>query len=163
MIIAGGLLMLAGLVLALAAGGDAPGGWLLPVGLLTGGAGVLVAGVLAMLRRRLALVRGVAHAHRSAPAGGPIRRLAAMPRMVRASALGRNPVLPRYQVLLWLVAVVYVVWPLDFIPDFLPLLGIGDDIGVGAWLVTSLYAEAGNYLAHTSQPDAAERTPRHSS
>ena len=46
-----------------------------------------------------------------------------------------------------LIALIYAVWPLDFIPDLLPLLGVSDDIGVGAWLVTSLYAESGNYLA----------------
>ena len=39
------------------------------------------------------------------------------------------------------------MWPLDFVPDLLPLVGITDDIGVGAWLLTSLYAEAGNHLA----------------
>ncbi|MBE9376329.1 DUF1232 domain-containing protein [Saccharopolyspora sp. HNM0983] len=158
MIVVGGVLVLAGLVLSVAMGGESPGGWLLPIGLLAGGAGVLVAGVLALLRRRIAVVRGVARAHRSAPAGGPVRRAAAVPRMVVASARGRNPLLPRYQVLLWLVAGAYLVWPLDFVPDLLPLLGIGDDIGVGAWLLTSLYAEAGNYLAQgvASEEDAAE-------
>ena len=60
---------------------------------------------------------------------------------------GTNPVLRRYQAVLWVIALIYLVWPLDFIPDLLPLLGVSDDIGVGAWLVTSLYAESGNYLA----------------
>lgn len=156
MIIVGGVLLLAGVVLTVALGGESPGGWLLPVGLLAAGAGVCLAGVLALLRRRFAVVRGVTRAHRSVAAGGPVRRVAAVPRMVVASARGRNPLLPRYQVLLWLVAGAYLVWPLDFVPDFLPLLGIADDIGVGAWLVTSLYAEAGNYLVRDSGAGDAE-------
>ncbi|MER7081170.1 YkvA family protein, partial [Saccharopolyspora kobensis] len=81
----------------------------------------------------------------------PVRRARAVPGMLAATARGRNPVLPRYQLLLWLIAVVYMISPIDFIPDFLPLLGIGDDIGVGAWLLTSLYAESGNYLAAKQQ------------
>lgn len=161
MIVVGGVLLLAGIVLSALLGGESPGGWLLPIGLLAAGAGVGLAGVLALVRRRIAVVRGVARAHRSASAGSPVRRVAAVPRMVVASARGRNPLLPRYQVLLWLVAGAYLVWPLDFVPEFLPLLGIGDDIGVGAWLLTSLYAEAGNYLAGDSTgergDDAIER------
>lgn len=153
MLVGGALLALCGLVLALTVGGEAPGGWLLPVGLLTGGAGVVLAGVLARVRRRAALVRGVVRAHRTA-ADGPARRLAALPRMIRDSARGRNPVLPRYQVLLWLLAAIYLVWPLDFVPDVLFLLGVADDIGVGAWLVTSLYAETGNYLAQRDDSTA---------
>lgn len=76
--------------------------------------------------------------------------------MIASTARGRNPALPRYQLALWLLALVYVVSPVDFIPDFLPLLGIGDDIGVGTWLLTSLYAESGNYLAVKEQRSELE-------
>jgi uncharacterized membrane protein YkvA (DUF1232 family) len=76
--------------------------------------------------------------------------------MVGTTARGRNPELPRYQLLLWLIALVYLVSPIDFIPEFLPLLGIGDDIGVASWLLTSLYAESGNYIAAREQPREVE-------
>lgn len=107
---------------------------------------MLLAGAMAAVRRRVPVLAAV-RAHRAAPVGNPLRRARAVPGMIAATARGRNPVLPRYQLLLWLLAVCYVISPIDFIPDFLPLLGIGDDIGVGAWLLTSLYAESGNYLA----------------
>jgi uncharacterized membrane protein YkvA (DUF1232 family) len=151
MIAIGGLLLVAGVVVAIATGGDAAGGWLLPVGLVAAGLGMLVAGTVAAARRRLP-VRAAIRAHRVAPVGGPLRRARAVPPMIVSTARGRNPALPRYQLALWLVAVVYLVSPIDFIPEFLPLLGIGDDIGVGTWLLTSLYAEAGNYLAVKEQP-----------
>ncbi|MBB5158349.1 YkvA family protein [Saccharopolyspora phatthalungensis] len=150
MIVLGGLLLVAGVVVAIVTGGDAAGGWLLPVGLVAAGVGMLVAGTVAAARRRIPL-RAAVRAHRTAPVGSPLRRARAVPSMIVSTARGRNPVLPRYQLALWLVALVYLVSPIDFIPDFLPLLGIGDDIGVGAWLLTSLYAEAGNYLAAREQ------------
>lgn len=155
MVVVGGLLLVAGAVVAIVLGGDAPGGWLLPVGLLAAGLGVLVAGAVAAVRRRVPLLAAV-RAHRATPVGGPLRRARAVPRMLVATARGRNPVLPRYQLLLWLVALAYLVSPIDFIPDFLPLLGIGDDIGVGAWLLTGLYAESGNYLAALEQRREAD-------
>lgn len=155
MIVIGGLLVVAGVVVAIVTGGDAAGGWLLPVALIAAGVGMLMAGTVAAARRRLPL-RAAVRAHRVAPVGGPLRRARAVPAMIVSTARGRNPVLPRYQLALWLLALVYVVSPVDFIPDFLPLLGIGDDIGVGTWLLTSLYAESGNYLAAKEQGSEVE-------
>ena len=57
----------------------------------------------------------------------------------------------RTQTVLWLAAVVYVVSPIDLIPELLPIIGVTDDIGVGAWLLGSLYAEAGNCLGQIRQ------------
>ena len=157
MIVLGGLLMVAGIVVAVVLGGDT-GGWLLPVGLTAAGLGMAVAGLVARIRRRVPLLAAV-RAHRASAVRSPVARLRALPAMLRATARGRNPVLPRYQLALWAVALIYLVSPIDFIPDFLPLLGIGDDIGVGTWLLTSLYAESGNYVAASEQqPDLDERS-----
>lgn len=142
----GGSLALVGVVLAFTVGGDGAGGWLLPFAFIAAGAGTVVAGVVATVRRRLAPVKAVAEVHRQENFG-PLQRVRAVPRMFVDTLRGTNPVLRRYQAVLWVIALIYLVWPLDFIPDLLPLLGVSDDIGVGAWLVTSLYAESGNYLA----------------
>ncbi|MEU6132988.1 DUF1232 domain-containing protein [Saccharopolyspora sp. NPDC047091] len=154
MIAVGGVLVLAGLV-ALVVGDWSGSGWLVPGGLLAAGAGVVVAGLVAAVRRRLAPVRRVHRAARSAPGtGGPVQRLRVVPSMVAAPWRGRPAAVPRYQTVLWLAGLLYVIWPLDFVPDLLPLVGITDDIGVGAWLLTSLYAEAGNQLAREAEdPD----------
>ncbi|MEB3370809.1 YkvA family protein [Saccharopolyspora mangrovi] len=144
MIVFGVVLLVAGAVVAIAYGGDA-GGWLLPVGLMAAGLGVSIAGLVARVRR--SPLRAAVRAHRTGAAGSPLDRVRALPAMLGATARGRNPQLPRYQLLLWLIALVYLVSPIDLIPEFLPLLGIGDDIGVASWLLTSLYAESGNYLA----------------
>lgn len=151
MIVLGGLLVVAGIVVAVVLG-DGAGGWLLPVGLISAGLGMALAGLVARIHRRVPLVAAV-RAHRAAPVRSPLARLRALPGMLRATARGRNPALPRYQLGLWGLAVVYLLSPIDFIPDFLPFLGIGDDIGVGTWLLTSLYAESGNYLGAADEPE----------
>jgi uncharacterized membrane protein YkvA (DUF1232 family) len=69
--------------------------------------------------------------------------------------------LPRTQTVLWLAAVVYLVSPLDVLADVLfPLIGIPGDIGLVAWLLTSVYSEAGHYVAArraTERRDASTR------
>ncbi|MCX2730230.1 YkvA family protein [Saccharopolyspora sp. NFXS83] len=147
MIAVGGVLVLAGLI-ALGVGDWSGQWWLLPGGLIAAGIGVLVAGVVARVRRRLAPLRAARRVATSAPGtGGPVQRLRAIPSMIAAPWRGGEAAVPRYQTVLWLAGVLYLIWPIDVIPDLLPLVGITDDIGVGAWLVTSLYAEAGNQIA----------------
>ncbi|WP_243787664.1 YkvA family protein [Saccharopolyspora gloriosae] len=147
MIAVGGLLVVAGLI-TLAAGDWSGQWWLLPGGLIAGGIGVLVAGLVARVRRRLAPLRAARRVTSSAPgSGGPVQRLRAIPTMITAPWRGGDAAVPKYQTVLWLAGLLYLIWPIDVIPDLLPLVGITDDIGVGAWLLTSLYAEAGNQVA----------------
>jgi uncharacterized membrane protein YkvA (DUF1232 family) len=42
----------------------------------------------------------------------------------------RDPRVPRWRKLAGLLAVAYFIFPLDAIPDFLPILGWLDDLGV---------------------------------
>lgn len=160
MIVFGGLLVVAGLITYVAGLGETAGGWwLLPTGLVAAGLGVVVAGVVALVRRRLAPLRAARKSVRSGgAAGGPIARARAVPRMISASWRGEYETLPRYQTVLWLVALVYLVSPIDLLPELLPLIGISDDIGVGAWLLTSLYAESGNYLGQVDSANSDRGT-----
>lgn len=153
MLVLGVLLVSGGVVAAVV--GDWPGSWwLVPTGLIAAGIGVLVAGLVAAVRRRVAPLRSARRAVVSAPgAGGPLARVRAVPGMIAAPWRGEDAAVPRYQTVLWLLALVYIVWPIDVVPDLLPLLGFGDDIGVGAWLVSSLYAEAGNHVARRQAPE----------
>ncbi|HET9658613.1 MAG TPA: YkvA family protein [Kineosporiaceae bacterium] len=78
---------------------------------------------------------------------GVRERLAAVPRMLRLGLGGRYPFLDKRRLGLVLLGLVYLVSPLDFIPEmFLPLIGLGDDAVVVTWMVGSLLAEAGDFL-----------------
>jgi uncharacterized membrane protein YkvA (DUF1232 family) len=45
------------------------------------------------------------------------------------------------------LAVLYVVSPLDVLPDVLPLIGVADDAMVVVWLAGAVLSETGDFLA----------------
>lgn len=64
--------------------------------------------------------------------------LGLLTRMVRAYATGDYRDIP-WKTLVSIIAVlIYFVSPIDFIPDFLPVIGISDDIALVLWLVSSI-------------------------
>jgi uncharacterized membrane protein YkvA (DUF1232 family) len=59
-------------------------------------------------------------------------------RMVRAYASGEYRSLPWKSLLSIVAVLIYFVSPIDLIPDFLPFVGITDDVALVVWLVKSL-------------------------
>jgi uncharacterized membrane protein YkvA (DUF1232 family) len=67
--------------------------------------------------------------------------------MVGAVLRRRYPGLSRGRLLVFsLLAALYVVSPLDAIPDVIPVLGWTDDTAVVLWFVTGLVRESGRYV-----------------
>jgi uncharacterized membrane protein YkvA (DUF1232 family) len=136
-IVFGGLLVLAGAATLLwrdapVAGFDptAVGVGLIAVGLVTVAALVI--------RRRLRRARGEPE-----PVGTVIDRARALPRMIRAR---EEYGLPTGRLALWGFAVLYLISPVDVLPELLPVLGVTDDAGVAMWLLTSVSTASGLYL-----------------
>lgn len=78
---------------------------------------------------------------------GIAARLRAVPRMVRLGLSGRYPFLDRTRLGLVVLGLVYVLSPVDLVPElFVPLLGLGDDAVVLAWLAGAVLAEADAFL-----------------
>ncbi len=74
-------------------------------------------------------------------------RLMAFPRMVTMGFTGRYPHLDKRRIGLILVSLLYVVSPVDFVPEiFIPVLGLGDDAVVLAFLVGSVLSETDAFL-----------------
>jgi uncharacterized membrane protein YkvA (DUF1232 family) len=80
--------------------------------------------------------------------GGPGlgARLRAIPRLVGGALRGRYPGLAKSRLALMALGVIYLVSPIDVIPEFFLPLGVVDDFGVFLWLMTGLLAESGRYL-----------------
>jgi uncharacterized membrane protein YkvA (DUF1232 family) len=140
MVVLGSLISLSGLLILLLRdapmGGLSPtvAGWvMIPLGLVFAGLGVL--------RNRRKRARG-----EPGPVGNPVQRFKALPRLWRTWRSGKYPELPRSQVLMWAVALVYLVSPIDILPEFLPVIGVTDDAGVLVWLLSSLSVASGSYL-----------------
>lgn len=84
---------------------------------------------------------------RRAGAPGVGARLAAVPRMLGEGFSGRYPHLDKRRMAVALLGLVYVVSPVDIIPElFVPLLGLGDDAVVAALLVGTFLSETDAYL-----------------
>jgi uncharacterized membrane protein YkvA (DUF1232 family) len=74
-------------------------------------------------------------------------RLRAVPRLVRSTLLGRYGGTTRTRLLLMAVAVVYILSPVDFVPElFVPFLGLVDDAFVVAWLAGTVLLETERFL-----------------
>ncbi|ASO23124.1 hypothetical protein FHR81_003787 [Actinoalloteichus hoggarensis] len=79
------------------------------------------------------------------PIGGPVRRLRAVPRLIRSA--GREyPGMRRRHLALWALAVVYLISPVDLIPAFLPIIGFTDDAALLFWLLGDVSAHSGRFL-----------------
>ena len=101
--------------------------------------------------RRAAALRALWGALRGASrAGAPSvpDRLRAVPRMLVMGLTGRYPYLDKKRLALSVVALVYVLSPVDMVPELLvPLLGLGDDALVGAMLLGTVLSETEAFLA----------------
>jgi uncharacterized membrane protein YkvA (DUF1232 family) len=74
-------------------------------------------------------------------------RLRAVPRLVKATLLGRYVGTTRARLALMAVAALYVISPVDLVPElFVPLLGLIDDAFVLAWLAGAVLLETERFI-----------------
>lgn len=110
----------------------------------------------ARLRRRAALV-SLARAFKPGTPGLG-RRLAALPRLVRASLRGEYDAGAR--LLLMAAAGLYILSPLDAVPEvLLGPLGLIDDAFVVTWLTGAMLSETERFLAWEAQRRGGKVVP----
>ncbi|QCK14144.1 YkvA family protein [Mangrovivirga cuniculi] len=68
-------------------------------------------------------------------------------RMIRAYAKKDYKKIPTKSLIGILAGVVYFVMPIDFIPDFIPLIGFADDIALLAWIFSNFKNDIDEYRA----------------
>ncbi len=120
------------------------------ISLLVLAAASVTAGVVRRKRRRVA--RGEPE-----PVGSVVDRAKALPRLL---ARRKEYGLPASRLAQWGFAVVYLVSPIDILPELLPVIGITDDAGVAVWLLTSLSTAAGQYLNWERKEQPSEQQDR---
>jgi len=85
-------------------------------------------------------------------------RFASLPRLVRASVSGDYAGTSRRRLLVIAGALLYVVSPVDLVPEMvLPLLGLGDDALVISWVAASLINESESFLQWERDRDRTVR------
>jgi uncharacterized membrane protein YkvA (DUF1232 family) len=101
----------------------------------------------ASTRRRAAYTAAAAAVASEGPVG-IAQRIGAIPRMVRDVMRGDYAGLGRGRLLLMLGAVLYIVSPIDFLPEaLLTIPGLADDAAVATWLVATALGATGAYVA----------------
>ena len=93
-----------------------------------------------------ALWRALSTGRRGGPGLGA--RLVALPRLAVAAATGRYPGLSRGRLALMLAAVLYIVCPVDVVPELLlGVFGLADDAVVAAWVAGAVLVETDAFLS----------------
>ena len=107
---------------------------------------------MAKALKRTAAFTALARALTSGARGGPSlgKRMAALPRMIRASAKGEYD--GGLRVALMTAATIYIVSPIDVVPEaFLWLFGLADDALMATWLAGTILAETERFLTWEAQ------------
>ena len=109
---------------------------------------------MAKTLKRTAAFTALARALMSGARGGPTigKRLAALPRMLKATAKGEYD--GGMRVAMMAAATAYVVSPFDFIPEALFLVfGLADDAVMITWLAGTVLSETQRFLEWEKQRD----------
>ena len=111
-------------------------------------------------RRQAAYTAAAAAAMSDGPVGFG-SRVASIPRLVRDTLNGSYDGLSRNQLFMMAIALLYIVSPIDFLPEgLLTIPGLVDDVAVGGWLIASLLGATTAYRAWESgRPGAYDMTP----
>ncbi|MFG1998458.1 YkvA family protein [Spirillospora sp. NPDC048911] len=77
---------------------------------------------------------------------GMFERIRAVPRMIKSVLRGDYKGMSYGTLGLLALGLIYIVSPIDAIPEVLPIVGIADDTGVALWLATLLVRAAGDFV-----------------
>jgi uncharacterized membrane protein YkvA (DUF1232 family) len=109
---------------------------------------------MAKTLKRTAAFTALARALMSGARGGPSvsKRLAALPRMMKATARGQYD--GGMRVALMAAATAYIVSPIDVIPEaFFLIFGLADDALMITWLAGSVLSETARFLEWEKQQE----------
>lgn len=81
-----------------------------------------------------------------ADAPGFWERARAVPRMLKSVLRGEYKGMSFKTLGLLALGLVYIVSPIDAIPDMIPVVGIVDDTGLALWLLAVLVRSAGDFV-----------------
>ena len=96
-------------------------------------------------RRKAAYTAAASAAVSDGPTGFAAR-VGSIPRLARDVMTGRYDGMSRGRLALMVAAVIYIVSPIDLIPEgFLSVFGLADDAMVAAWLIAGLIGATSAY------------------
>src|SRR5690606_20898521 len=73
--------------------------------------------------------------------------LQTLSRMIKAAVAGDYHGVPTSTLVGGVAVFLYFLTPIDFVPDFIPVIGLLDDISLLAWFMTSIKSEMDRFSA----------------
>lgn len=114
----------------------------------------------ASARRKAAYTAAAAAAASDGPTGF-LARVGSIPRMIRDVMSGRYDGVSRGRLLIMLLAVVYIVSPIDLVPEaLLTIPGLADDAAVVGWLIAAVLGATTAYRAWENGQAPTVEDPR---
>ncbi len=76
-----------------------------------------------------------------------LEKVTTLSRMVKAYFIGEYKIIPWASIVKIIAVLIYFISPIDVIPDFLPFVGLADDLALTMWLFSSLSEDFQNFEA----------------
>jgi uncharacterized membrane protein YkvA (DUF1232 family) len=103
--------------------------------------------VLELLREALTKAKNVADKQNKGVGQVLAEKITMLSRMVKAYISGDYKIIPWSSIVKIIAVLIYFISPIDFIPDFLPVIGLTDDLALVVWLFSSLQEDFANFEA----------------
>jgi uncharacterized membrane protein YkvA (DUF1232 family) len=103
--------------------------------------------ILELLREALTKAREVGENENKGVGQILLDKITTLSRMVKAYFAGEYRIIPWGSIVKIIAVLIYFVSPIDVIPDFLPFVGLTDDLALTMWLFSSLKVDFENFEA----------------
>jgi uncharacterized membrane protein YkvA (DUF1232 family) len=103
--------------------------------------------ILELLREALIKAKDVAGNESKGAGQILLEKVTTLSRMVKAYFTGEYRIIPWGSIVKIIAVLIYFISPIDVIPDFLPFIGLTDDLALTMWLFSSLKDDFQNFEA----------------
>ena len=103
--------------------------------------------ILELLKEALAKAKNVAGDENKGVGQLLLDKITTLSRMVKCYFSGEYKIIPWRSIAKIIAVLLYFISPIDVIPDFLPFIGLTDDLALIVWLFSSLKEDFENFEA----------------
>jgi len=103
--------------------------------------------ILELLREALIKAKTVAGNENKGTGQILLDKITTLSRMTKCYFSGEYRIIPWSSIVKIITVLIYFISPIDLIPDFLPIIGLTDDLALTLWLFSSLQKDFENFEA----------------
>lgn len=103
--------------------------------------------ILELLREALVKAKDIADKENKGVGDVLAEKVTTLTRMIKSYLSGEYKIIPWGSIVKMIAVLLYFISPIDFIPDFIPILGLTDDFALIMWLFNSLKDDFNDFEA----------------